>query len=178
MDRFKIIRAGNRKIAITSVLGDDMRKAGGVLASDLQSIEITAAVDSLKATKKLIDVEKCDYTILIAHTSLEESAKLAQSVPALTWSSRLVVMVNRPIKPEPIEGTKSLMVQVGTKGMYAGLFSLYDDANTPFRYQRIALSSQFEDSPRMTELFNDIKSLEGDRLSAIGFASSNPRVQQ
>ncbi len=173
MDRFKIIRAGNRKIAITSVLGDDMRKAGGVLASDLQSIEITAAVDSLKATKKLIDVEKCDYTILIAHTSLEESAKLAQSVPGFDLVITAGGYGEPTYKPEPIEGTKSLMVQVGTKGMYAGLFALYDDANTPFRYQRIALSSQFEDSPRMTELFKRYQNL----LKETGFQRLGLRPQ-
>ncbi len=56
------------------------------------------------------------------------------------------------------------MVQVGVKGMYAGIVGLFDNEKEPLRYQRLALSSQFEDSPRMTELFGKYQ----DQLKAEG----------
>ena len=33
------------------------------------------------------------------------------------------------------------MIQVGTKGMYAGVIGLFDDAAQPLRYQRIPLDA-------------------------------------
>ena len=63
------------------------------------------------------------------------------------------------------------MVQVGTKGMYTGLFGVFNDPKQPLRYQRVALSSQFEDSPRVTELFGKYQ----DELKAVTFAGLGKR---
>ncbi len=148
-ERYKVIKLPNgRTIGITSVLGDDYAK-------EIQSQEIMVqpAVDALKPIANKLKSLKCDYYVLIANGSLEETRRIAQAVPSFD----LVVTAGghgEPLyKPEPIAGTDSIMVQVGVKGMYAGILGLYDDPSEPFRYQRIALSGQFEDSPRIMDLF-------------------------
>jgi hypothetical protein len=56
--------------------------------------------------------------------------------------------------------------------MYAGIVGLFGDSKQPTRYQRIALSSQFEDSQRMTELFrkyqDELKAKSQDNFAALG----------
>jgi hypothetical protein len=137
-----------RKIGVTSVLGDDYAK--DVKNDD---INLQPAVQALTPIAQKLQQQKCDYYVLIVNASLEETRRIAQSVPSFD----LVITAGghgEPLyKPEPISGTKSIMVQVGVKGMYAGILGLYDDDKEPFRYQRIALSGQFEDSPRMMDLF-------------------------
>ncbi|MDZ4848740.1 MAG: multiheme c-type cytochrome [Pirellulaceae bacterium] len=163
-DRYKIVQVGQRKIAITGIIGD-------ILAKELQNpdVTITPAAQSLKKVASAIQAEKCDFNILIAHTTLEDSRELAQLAPIFD----LVITsggFGEPLyKPEPIPNTKAVMLQVGVKGMYAGVVGLYDNAAEPIKYQRLALSSQFEDSTRMMELFARYqKELEQSGLADLG----------
>ncbi len=169
MKRYKTIRVGNMKIGITAVLGDEYQKK--LIEVKNKDLQIRPAVESLRAVAAEMAKEKHDYQILLAHATLEESAKYAKEVPGF----RLVVTAGGfgepEDKPSPIEGTQSVLVQCGVKGMYAGLFALYDDAKTPVRYQRIALSSQFEDSPRMLQQFVKYQ----DALKQVGLQELGSR---
>lgn len=175
-DRFKIVKVGNRKIGITGVLGDESVPKGFVQGD----ITITPAIDSLKQVVPKLLEEKCDYYVLIAHTSLQETTRIAQAVPEFDLVVTAGGYGEPHYKPEPIEGTKSSMIQVGVKGMYAGIVGLYDDAETPVRYQRVALSSQFEDSPRIMDLFARYqKELENRGLAGLGLRPlSHPSTRE
>jgi hypothetical protein len=174
-DRFKIIPVGQRKIAITGVLGDQ-------LGASIQNpdIALSPAVAALKKIAPAIQASNSDFKVLIAHTSLEDSRRIAQEVPIFD----LVVTAGgfgEPLyKPEPIPGTNSVMLQVGVKGMYAGIVGLYDDPEEPIKYQRVALSSQFKDSPRIMELFARYqKELEQTGLADLGLRPlSHPSTRQ
>lgn len=148
MNQWQVIEINQRKIGVTSVLGAS--KKPDILSEE---ILVEDPISSLQKAMEQLQGQKCDYYVLIAHANLTESAELARSVPGFD----LVVTAGGEGEPtylaEPIEDTRSLMVQVGIKGMYVGLVGLFDDVNNPVRYQRIALSSQFEDSPRMMEAF-------------------------
>jgi hypothetical protein len=148
MNQWQVIEINQRKIGVTSVLGTS--KKPDILSEE---ILVEDPISSLQKAMEQLRGQKCDYYVLLAHANLTESAEFARSVPGFD----LVVTAGGEGEPtylaEPIEGTKSLMVQVGIKGMYVGLVGLFDDVNNPVRYQRIALSSQFEDSPRMMEAF-------------------------
>jgi hypothetical protein len=155
-ERYKVITLpNNRRIGITSVLGDDYAKkipVGG-------DIIIEEAVTALQPIAEQLAKDKLDYRVLIVNASLEETRRIAQAVP----SFNLVVTAGghgEPLyKPEPVPGTDAIMIQVGVKGMYTGILGLYDDQKNPFRYQRIALSSQFEDSPRIMKQFEEYQNV-------------------
>ncbi|AMV31198.1 Cytochrome c-554 precursor [Pirellula sp. SH-Sr6A] len=166
----KVIRVGNKKIGITGVLGDENASK---LETVADSLTIKPAKESLAAVKKLLDAERCDFTVLLAHASLEESRLLAKSVPGFSMVITAGGYGEPTYRPELIPGTETQMVQVGTKGMYAGLVGLFNDAKEPLRYQRLALSSQFEDSPRMVELFSKYQ----DQLKAEGMERLGKRPQ-
>lgn len=166
----KVLRVGNKKIGITGVLGDEN---AAKLENIPDSLKIKPAKEALSIAKKKLDAEKCDFTILLAHASLEESRMLAQKVPGFSLVITAGGYGEPTYRPEQIPGTDTQMVQVGTKGMYAGLVGLFNDAKEPLRYQRLALSSQFEDSPRMVELFSKYQ----DQLKAEGMARLGIRPQ-
>ena len=148
MNQWQVIEINQRKIGVTAVLGNSKKpdiSSGEILIDD--------PVTSLQKAMSQLKEQKCDYCVLIAHANLTESADLARAVPGFDLVVTAGGEGEPTYLPEPIEGTKSVMVQVGVKGMYVGLIGLFDDVNNPVRYQRIALSSQFEDSPRMMDAF-------------------------
>jgi len=180
-DTIKIIQVGSKKIGITGVIGNK-EVLGDNVAEAFRSddITITPAVESLKRAAIKLKAAECDFLLLIAQASLEESADLARAVPVFD----LVVTAGgygEPFyRPEPIEGTKSVMLQVGVKGMYAGIVGLYDRTEDPILYQRVALSSQFEDSPRIMELFGKYQTeLEQTSLEGLGLRPlSHPSTRE
>jgi hypothetical protein len=174
-EKFKVIEVGGRKIGITGVLGEEFSKE--IPAGD---IALTPAATALPQVARDLREADCDFLILLAHTSLEESQKLAQQVPIFDLVVTAGGFGEPTYKPEPIPGTKAVMLQVGVKGMYAGLVGLYDNPAEPLKYQRLALSSQFPDSPRMMELFERYqKELEQASLAGLGLRPlSHPSTRE
>ena len=70
-----------------------------------------------------------------------------------------------PKEPETIEGTKTLLIAVGYKGMNAIVLGLFD-GDPPYIYQRVPLDSRFAASPDMKMLMQAYQ----EQLKAIGFA--------
>jgi hypothetical protein len=161
---FQVIEAGGKKIGVVAVLGDEAEKK---LKGD--ELVHAAALKSLKKAAEGLQAQKCNLYVLLAHASLEESQKLAQEVPIF----HLVVTAGGVGEPthelEKIKGTKALLAQVGTKGMYAGAVGVFDDANEPLRYQRIPLSSEYGDDEGMIKLLADYQAeLEQVGLRELG----------
>lgn len=143
----RVIKAGTKTIGVTSVLGtEEMKK--------VQSPEIllTTPAEALKKEWPKLEAAKCDMYILLAQASLEESTRLAQQFPYFD----VVVTGGGQGEPtyqaEKIPNTKSLMVQVGTKGMYAGVIGFFTEGTKRLRYQRVPLDDRFADSSDMLQL--------------------------
>ena len=157
--RFHVIEAGGKKIGVTAVLGaDELTK---VTSDEILEQPPESALREVWAE---LAKQNCDLHVLLAHTSLEESARLAQAVPHF----QVVVTAGGAGEPtfeaEKIAGTESLMVQVGTKGMYVGVVGVFADPNQPFRYQRVPLDDRFPDAPEMLQLLASYQ----DQLKAAG----------
>ena len=159
----KIVESGGRKIGITAALGKEFAEA----FEENDDVEVSDPVDALKPIVQQLQSEGCDFLVLLAHASLEESAELAKAVPGFDLVVTAGGFGEPTLHPEPIDGTEAVMVQVGTKGMYGGIVGLFDDPQHPIRYQKIAISSQFKDSPRMLDQFADYQ----QQLKRAGFAN-------
>ncbi len=161
---WKVVPVGDRKIGITAYVNDPT----GSLKSN-RDVMFEDAEKSVKAALAKLKAEGCDYMILLAHASQEDSEKMAVAVPGFD----LVVTAGGHGEPrnvlDPIEGSKALISQVGTKGMYACLVGLFDDAKQPVRYQRVALSSQFKDSQPMFEIFKEYQKRLQNVVTREGF---------
>ena len=165
---WKIVEAGGKKIGIVAVLGDEQRKKlqGGDVVHEPAAESLAAAVEKLKEAG-------CNFYVLLAHAALDESRQLAKSAGLFD----LVVTgggIGEPtLEMEKIAGTRSLMVQVGTKGMYAGVVGLFDDREMPLRYQRVPLDSSYKDAPEMLKLLADYQ----EQLRREGLAGAGATEQ-
>jgi len=161
---FRIVERGGKRIGVTGVLG---KKEQARISND--EVEMSDPVTALKQAKAQLEAENCDFYVLLSHASLEESRQYAQEVPGF----QIVVTAGgagEPTRePEKIPDSDSLMIQVGTKGMYVGVVGIYDDAEQPIRYERIALDARFADSDEMFKLLASYqKQLEGLGLDGLG----------
>lgn len=144
--RYKVVEAGGKKIGITAVLSKQNQ-------DKISSDEIVKS-DPDKALQEVwteLQAKECDLYVLLAHASIEETTRLAQLVPHFD----VVVTAGGAGEPtyraESIAGTESIMVQVGTKGMYVGVVGLFD-GEPCLRYERVPLDARFPDNAEMLQL--------------------------
>ena len=172
--RFRIIERGGRKIGVTGILGSKYHNE----FKESDELIIEDSVESLLPVIQELQEQKCDYIVLLSQSQREEAEEVAKKVAGID----LVIYpgYGEPtMKPQTVDGCDSIFVQTGVKGMYAGILGLFDDPENPVRYQRIAISSQFEDSKRMLERFAAYQmQLKDEGFDAIGASvSKNTRGQ-
>lgn len=159
-----------RRIGITGVLGEESAKEAAAQSQGF--FTVSPSIASLKETAKQLVAERCDYQVLLVNANLEETRKIVEAVPQFDLVVTSGGYGEPTYRPEVLPGIKSEIVQAGAKGMYAGIVGLFDDSKQSARYQRIALSSQFEDSERMTELFrkyqDELRAKSQDNFAALG----------
>jgi hypothetical protein len=118
-------------------------------------------------------------TVLIAQASLEESIALAKKFPEFDVVISAGGGAEPAFQPERIEGTKAILVQVGAKGMYAGVIGYFTEGAKRLRYQRVPLDDRFEDSRDMLELLSSYQDqlkdagLEGLGIKPLPHPSGN-----
>ncbi len=156
----RIVEAGGRKIGITGFTDESYR--GEIASAD---VVIHPAAERVPQVVADLRQKGCDFIVLLAHASIERSAEVARQAGHVDLVVTAGGYGEPTLLPEPIEGTSAVMVQCGVKGMYGGIVGLFDDPQQPLRYQRIAISAQFPDSPRMLELFAKYQ----DRLKREGY---------
>ena len=172
--QYRIVEKGGRKIGITGVVGKEHKDK--IKNSEMEFFD---PIERLQPVVKEMKGKGCDYIVLLAHASLEESREIATQVDDVDLVVTAGGYGEPTLLPEKIEGTKALMVQVGVKGMYGGIVGLFSDEEEPVRYQKIALSAQFSDSERMLERFAEyqerLKQEGFDKLGAKAFAHPTGR---
>ncbi|WP_202921165.1 multiheme c-type cytochrome [Anatilimnocola aggregata] len=161
---YKIIEAGGKKIGITGILGDSLEQK--LAGDELVHEPAAAALEKVSAELK---AQNCDLYVLLCHATLEESRKLAAAAPLFDLVVTAGGVGEPTLELEKIPGGKTMMAQVGTKGMYVGVVGVFDDAKQPLRYERVPLDSQWKDSPPMLQLLADYQQqLEQMGLSELG----------
>lgn len=160
--RFKVIERGGRKIGVTAVMGEQYR--AGITNQDLQfapaAETLAAVVPELKA--------QADFLVLLAHATQAETIALAQQFPDFDVVVTAEGGDEPPRQPKTIEGTKSLLIEVGHKGMFLSVLGLYDDPKQPWRYQRVPLDHRFADAPEMKQVMADYQGQLRQVYEALG----------
>ena len=166
MPKFKIIDRPGAKLAVTAIVGKQAQK-------QIHNDEIVFA-DPEKALKDILPEmkKKAGYLVLLAHATVEESTALAKQFPEFN----LVVTAGGPAEPPGkltlIEGTKTIIVETGEKGMNAVVIGYFDDAKHPVRYQRVPLDSRFAAAKEMKLLVTAYQ----DQLKTLRLAERIPAV--
>lgn len=155
----EIIERAGYKIGVTAVLGKKWQK-------EINNPEIAMA-DPAEALRAIVPglEAKCDLLVLLAHATTEESIELGKQFPAFDVVVTAGGPAEPPARPEKIEGTDTLLIEVGQKGMDAIVLG-YDAGLKTVRYQRVPLDSRFASSEEMKLLMTAYQ----DRLKLAGFA--------
>ncbi len=158
-ERFRIIEAGGMKVGVTSVLGKQAQK-------ELNNQEIELADPQAALVNVLPELKgKCDLLVLLAHASMKESIELAKRFPEFNIVVTAGGAPEPPAKPAIFEGSKTLIIEVGEKGMDAIVLGIFDSEAQPLRYQRVPLDSRFESSEDMRLLMAAYQ----DQLRGLGY---------
>jgi hypothetical protein len=159
--KLQTIEAGGLKIGVTAVLGTAEQKQ-----INNADVRMKPPVEGLREVWPQLEAERCDVYVLLAHASLEESRELARQFPGFDLIVTAGGAGEPTLEPEKIEGAKGVMVQVGTKGMYAGVVGVF--APGELRYQRVPLDARFPDSKAMLALLASYqKTLEAEGLPGL-----------
>lgn len=155
-----VLEAAGKRIGVTSVVGPSSLEK---ISSD--EIARRSAEEGLGEVLPLLEQANCDLRILLVQGTLEESRKLAAAYPQFQIVATAGGLAEPPYQPEPVDGSEALFVEVGIKGMYVSVVGVFDDRQTPFRYQRVPLDSRFADSPEMLDMLASYQ----EQLQTLGF---------
>lgn len=165
--RKRVMEAGGMKIGITSVLGKKYQKE--IINPDVEMTDPEAELQKLLPELKK---DHCDLLVLLAHATADESVELARRFPEF----EVVVTAGGPAEPPSLApqkaGERTLLIEVGEKGMAAVVLGFYDDPNRRVRYQRVLLDSRYPSSPDIKALF---AAYQG-QLKELGLAGLNVRA--
>ncbi len=142
--RFRIISAGKQKLGVTAVLGDSFQKS--LTSGDLK---FKPAADALKEVLPQLKAAHCDHLVLLAHAELEETKGLAKQFPDFDLVITSGGAAEPPREPQTIDGTKTPLIEVGQKGMYANVIGLTGDPQRPFLFQKVPLTAQWGEAEEM-----------------------------
>ncbi|MBI3464170.1 MAG: hypothetical protein HY000_14105 [Planctomycetes bacterium] len=147
--KFKVIERGGKRIGVTAVMGEQYR--GGITNQEVQFAPAAEAISTILPELK----SQADYLVLLAHATQAETIALAQQFPDFDVVVTAEGGDEPPRQPRTIEGTKTLLIEVGHKGMFLSVLGLYDDPQQPWRYQRVPLDHRFPDAPEMKQVMAD-----------------------
>lgn len=168
MPRTLVFEAGGKRIGVTAVLGEKYE-------SRLQGDEIVhePPLATAKSSAAELKSKACDLLVLLAHAPVDEARKLAREVPDfdLVVASGETSTASREL--EKVSGTKTSLLQVGLKAMYAGVVGVFNDSQNPLRYESVPLDARFADSPEMLKLLADYQ----ERLKELGLAELGIKPQ-
>ena len=162
--KFIALEAGGKKISVTAALGEKFEQK--LTSSDLVHLP---PIKALKEFCRDLDGQQNDLDVLLVYGSLDEARTIAEELPLFD----LVVAAGETSLPsrelESVRGTKTRLMQVGQKAMYAGVIGVFDDPKTPLRYQSVPLDARLADSPEMLKLLADYQqALKSHSLAELG----------
>ncbi|MCA9265729.1 MAG: hypothetical protein KDA60_17830 [Planctomycetales bacterium] len=172
--RFRVIQAGGKRIGVTSILG--LVESRAINSDNVRVLNPTTA---LQQVLPKLQQSRCDLLVLLAHTDLDATRKLATQFPMFHVIVTAGGAGEPTLDPEVVAGTQ--IIQVGTKGMYVGVVGVFNDNRTPLRYERVPLDGRFSDSDKVLELFAayqqqlKVLGLSGLGLKPVPYPSAEPR---
>jgi len=158
--RYRVVEAGGIKIGIVAVLGDKFRQ--GVNNAEIVFKPAAEALAEVLPELK----EQAQLLVLLSHGTVEESAALAKQFPQFDVVATAGGASLPPAEPGKVEGSSSWLVEVGQKGMYAGVVGYYGDDLKTRRFQRVPIDARFKDSQPIYQQ----QLAYQDQLKQLGFS--------
>ncbi len=156
----RVVQAGGLKIGVAAILGKKYQAE--IRNPELEMLDPETALEKIAPELK----QKADFLVLLAHATRDESIALAKRFPQFNVVVASDGQPEPPAEPETIEGTETLLINVGRKGGNAIVLGLFGDAKPSWRYQRVPLDSRFPAAAEMKALMAAYQ----EQLKTLGFA--------
>ncbi len=151
-----VVMAGPVKLGVTAVIDpESLRK---LTDPDKEALLPKVREPQQVLPHVLAELEsKSDYQVLMVQGPPKLANDLARAYPGF----EIVVATceyDEPLNPEPdqLNGGKTLLVTVGHKGKYVGVFGFYPNDTPRLRYYRVTLNKRFNDpAPPMKRLIEE-----------------------
>lgn len=138
---FVKVQAGAIKVGITAVV--DPSKIKALKDPSLDLLTIKTIEETLPAI--LTELEKDTKSqVLLVQAAPEEAKKLALKYPGFDVVIGTSLYADPTKDAERVNDGKTLVLNVGQRGKYAGVVGIFDDATQPYRYERIALDKRLD----------------------------------
>ena len=132
------IKAGPVTFGVTAVL--DPEVLGKLNDPDKEALLPKVVPPAEALPPVLTDLEKdTDVQVLLVQGPPELAKALAAKLPGFEVVVATSKFDTPDAEPERLNGGKTMLVTVGTKGKHVGVIGVYDDPNQRFRYQRVSL---------------------------------------
>ncbi len=160
LPRYRIVEAGGIKVGITAVLGEKYLQQ--VASPD---IETQPAAEALRGVLEKLG-NQCQVLVLLSHGTVEEATALAKQFPRFNVVATAGGASLPPAEPGKVEGTNTWLIEVGQKGMYAGVVGYYGNDLQDRRFQRVPIDSRFKDAAPILQQHIAFQ----DQLEQLGWA--------
>ena len=168
---YRIVQSGEKKIGVTSIIGDEHLEA----IKD-NAITKSSVADALKKIGPQLQGFKCDLLVCTVHASPEECVALAKAFPIFD----LLVCAGGPGDPKDrpdrivVGEHVTQIIFTGKKGMHIGVVGFYGDRGN-LKYERVPLDARFIDSEEIKVHFKKYQSTLKQLYVAGQLRDINPR---
>lgn len=157
----KIFSVGGLSVGVTAVIG----KSFAPDLANLTDIKINEPSAVLPTALEGLNKEELDLKVLLSHGTLDEAKKLAVDFSDFD----IILATGGPEDPDgrpiQVEGTQTLVLNVGKKGKNCGILAVYPDGDPKFRFELVQLDrDRFpKDTPKMIEHMRNYQANLRDR---------------
>ncbi len=160
-----IIEKNGLKIGVTGVIGKSIQEE--FFPAETQTdIKISDPVEAIKKSLEELKEQKIDLLVLHSHASMDESKTYIQEFPELN----IVLSAGGAEDPDDkkiMEG-KTLLLNVGHKGKYAGVVGYYPESEEKYQFELVDLDNiRFTETERMRDHMRAYQSLLKDSASEV-----------
>ncbi len=153
---YRVLEIGGKKIAVTSVFGNEFKQEFSLISKD--EIEITDPVAALTQVLALMKAENPDVLVLLSYDSVEGSRELVTKFPEFD------VVVSAAGADDPGNDSetigKTLFFVSGMKGKHVNLIGFYPGEKVGVRFERVELDQdRFGRHPKIRELMAQYQEL-------------------
>ena len=149
---FTIVNKNGKKIGITMAVGDE--HLASIANND--GLEVKTVSEGLSAVARPMLAQKCDLNILLLQSAPENCKVIANKFPIFDLIITSGGAGDPTLQPVIVNTGKhtTQIIQVGVKGMYAGIIGIYEKNGTKsLKYERVPMDARFVDAVEMRQAF-------------------------
>lgn len=167
----KVFQVGDVSVGVTAVIG----KSFAPELANVTDVQLNDPAAVIPTALKALEDEGAELKVLMSHGTLDEAKKLAVDFADFD----IILATGGPEDPNglpiKVEGSGTLILNVGKKGKNCGVLAIYPDGEPKFRFELVNLDRDrfARDTPKMIDHMRDYQAT----LKALRLIADDPPVE-